>query len=172
MLKGKGCTGGPDKPSSGERQDLPRARASASCPSASPTTARQPAPRADLRGHPAAAEARSASNSSRASSRRVSLFGTTLPSGQLGPHHVHLGRVPPSTEDPVEGQAPPAAAISNFGNYCNRRATKLLDTDRHNARREHPHEAPEPGRSAYMVNDVPSIPLFVAAGLHDRARRR
>ena len=66
----------------------------------------------------------------------------------------------PVVEDHDERTSSTCGGDINYGNYCNRKATALLNRATTDARRCHPHEAAEPGE-ALIANEVPSIPMFV-----------
>ncbi len=156
MLKGKGCTGGPDKPSAGNDKIF-------SCPGV---------------GKLSFGFATTAGNQLRALTFEVIqrqlksvgielvprfqpaglLFGTTLPSGDWD--LIMFTWVETPSTKILSKDKLACGGDSNFGNYCNRRATKLLDQTAteldENTRTKLLNQA-----EALMVNDVPSIPMFV-----------
>ena len=156
MLKGKGCTGGPDKPSAGNDKIF-------SCPGVGKLSFRF---------------STTAGNQLRALTFEVIqrqlksvgielvprfqpaglLFGTTLPSGDWD--LIMFTWVETPSTKILSKDKLACGGDSNFGNYCNRRATKLLDRTAteldENTRTKLLNQA-----EALMVNDVPSIPMFV-----------
>ena len=156
MLKGKGCTGGPDKPSAGNDKIF-------SCPGVGKLSFRF---------------STTAGNQLRALTFEVIqrqlksvgielvprfqpaglLFGTTLPSSDWDIMMFTWVEAPSSKITAKDKLA--CGGDINYGNYCNRRATALLNrtaTELDDATRTKLLNQAE----ALMVNDVPSIPMFV-----------
>jgi len=156
MLKGKGCTGGPDKPSAGNDKIF-------SCPGVGKLSFRF---------------STTAGNQLRALTFEVIqrqlksvgielvprfqpaglLFGTTLPSGDWDLIMFTWVETPATKILSKDKLA--CGGDSNFGNYCNRSASKFLERATteldDNARTKLLNQA-----EAIMVKDVPSIPMFV-----------
>jgi peptide/nickel transport system substrate-binding protein len=156
MLKGKGCTGGPDKPSAGNDNIF-------SCPGVGKLSFRF---------------STTAGNQLRALTFEVVqrqlksvgielvprfqpaglLFGTTLPSSDWDIMMFTWVESPSSKITSKDKLA--CGGEINYGNYCNRKATALLNrtaTELDNATRTKLLNQAE----ALMVKDVPSIPMFV-----------
>ena len=156
ILKGKGCTGGPDKPSAGNDKIF-------SCPGVGKLSFRF---------------STTAGNQLRALTFEVVqrqlksvgielvprfqpaglLFGTTLPSSDWDIIMFTWVEAPSSKITAKDKLA--CGGDINYGNYCNRRATALLNrtaTELDEATRTKLLNQAE----ALMVKDVPSIPMFV-----------
>jgi peptide/nickel transport system substrate-binding protein len=156
MLKGKGCTGGPDKPSAGNDKIF-------SCPGVGKLSFRF---------------STTAGNQLRALTFEVIqrqlksvgielvprfqpaglLFGTTLPSSDWDLMMFTWVEDPTSKITTKDKLA--CGGEINYGNYCNKKATALLNktaaTLDENTRTKLLNQA-----EAMMVKDVPSIPMFV-----------
>jgi len=156
MLKGKGCTGGPDKPSAGNDKIF-------SCPGVGKLSFRF---------------GTTAGNQLRALTFEVIqrqlksvgielvprfqpaglLFGTTLPSSDWD-LMLFTWVESPSSKITTKDKLACGGEI-NYGNYCNKRASALLDktaTELDDATRTKLLNQAE----AIMAKDVPSIPMFV-----------
>jgi peptide/nickel transport system substrate-binding protein len=156
ILKSKGCTGGPDKPSASNNNIF-------SCPSVgklsfrfSTTTGNQ------LRALTFEVIQRQLKSVGIELVPRFQpsglLFGTTLPSGDWDIMMFTWVQTPSTkitAKDTYE-----CGGDSNFGNYCNRKVSKLLDqtaTTLDEATRTKLLNQAE----AIMAKDIPSIPMFV-----------
>ena len=156
MLKGKGCTGGPDKPSAGNDKIF-------SCPGVGKLSFRF---------------STTAGNQLRALTFEVIqrqlksvgielvprfqpaglMFGTTLPSGDWDLIMFTWVEAPSSKITSKDKLG--CGGDINYGNYCNKKASALLDktaTELDDATRTKLLNQAE----AMMVKDVPSIPMFV-----------
>jgi len=156
ILKGKGCTGGPDKPSAGNSNIF-------SCPGVGKLSFRF---------------STTAGNQLRALTFEIIqrqlksvgielvprfqpaglLFGTTLPSSDWDIIMFTWVQAPSSKITTKDLYA--CGGELNYGNYCNRKATKLMEQTAVNLS-EAERTTLLNQAEAIMVNDIPSIPMFV-----------
>ena len=88
---------------------------------------------------------------------------------RLGPHACSRGSRLAVARRSRRRTATAAVATRTYGNYCNKKASALLNKTATDARRRPAGEAAQQRRELkYMVKDVPSIPDVRSAGLHDR----
>ena len=164
MLKGKGCTGGPDKPSAGNSDIF-------SCPGVGKLSFRF---------------STTAGNQLRALTFEVIqrqlksvgielvprfqpaglLFGTTLPSSDWDIIMFTWVEAPSSKITTNDKLA--CGGEINYGNYCNKKASALLDKIATELDDRDAHEAPEPGRGSHGEGR-PVHPHVRPPGLHDRS---
>jgi peptide/nickel transport system substrate-binding protein len=156
MLKGKGCTGGPDKPSAGNDKIF-------SCPGVGKLSFRFSTTSGNqLRALTFEVIQRQLKSVGIELVPRFQpaglLFGTTLPSSDWDLIMFTWVESPGSKITSKDKLA--CGGEINYGNYCNKRATALLDKTAteldENARTKMLNQA-----EAMMVKDVPSIPMFV-----------
>lgn len=156
ILKGKGCTGGPDKPSASNSNIF-------SCPSVgklsfrfSTTTGNQ------LRALTFEVIQRQLKSVGIELVPRFQpsglLFGTTLPSGDWDIIMFTWVQTPSSKITSKDLYS--CGGDSNFGNYCNRKVTKLLDQTA-STLDEATRTTLLNQAEALMAKDIPSIPMFV-----------
>jgi peptide/nickel transport system substrate-binding protein len=156
ILKGKGCTGGPDKPSAGNDKIF-------SCPGVGKLSFRFSTTAGNqLRGLTFEVVQRQLKSVGIELVPRFQpaglLFGTTLPSSDWDIIMFTWVEAPSSKITAKDKLA--CGGDINYGNYCNRRATALLNrtaTELDDATRTKLLNQAE----ALMVKDVPSIPMFV-----------
>ena len=163
ILKGKGCTGGPDRPSAGNNNIF-------SCPGVGKLSFRF---------------STTAGNQLRALTFEIIqrqlksvgielvprfqpaglLFGTTLPSSDWDIIMFTWVQSPSSkiTSKDLYG----CGGEQNYMNYCNRKVTAPAEQDRHQPGRGAAHEAPQPGRGAHRERH-PVDPDVRAARLRDQ----
>jgi peptide/nickel transport system substrate-binding protein len=155
-LKGKGCTGGPDRPSAGNDKIF-------SCPGVGKLSFRFSTTAGNqLRGLTFEVVQRQLKSVGIELVPRFQpaglLFGTTLPSSDWDIIMFTWVEAPSSKITSKDKLA--CGGDINYGNYCNRRATALLNrtaTELDDATRTKLLNQAE----ALMVKDVPSIPMFV-----------
>jgi len=156
MLKGKGCTGGPDKPSAGNDKIF-------SCPGVGKLSFRFSTTSGNqLRALTFEVIQRQLKSVGIELVPRFQpaglLFGTTLPSSDWDLMMFTWVEDPTSKITTKDKLA--CGGEINYGNYCNKKATALLNktatTLDENTRTKLLNQA-----EAMMVKDVPSIPMFV-----------
>jgi peptide/nickel transport system substrate-binding protein len=156
MLKGKGCTGGPDKPSAGNDKIF-------SCPGVGKLSFRFSTTSGNqLRALTFEVIQRQLKSVGIELVPRFQpaglLFGTTLPSSDWDLIMFTWVESPGSKITSKDKLA--CGGEINYGNYCNKRASALLDKTAteldENARTKLLNQS-----EAMMVKDVPSIPMFV-----------